>query len=119
MIVRGSLNCESSHVGTQEQISMCIASVDGNDSARVCVERKLSDTEEVNLRSLRFAQSRNVGRYRYVNSTSTSQQLLVMAKVRGLALLQLEEKHSATGQVRVKDDKHQFGSSSQVVTILD
>ena len=54
-----------------------------------------------------------------MNGTSTSQQLLEMAKVRGLALVQLEEKHSATGQVRVKDNKHQVGSSSQVVTIQD
>ena len=57
MIVRGLLKCESSHVGMQDQISMCIASVDGKcyDSAQDCVDRKLSDTEEVNLMSLRFA----------------------------------------------------------------
>ena len=38
------------------------------------------------------------------------QQLLELAKVRG---------HSATDQVKVKDNKHQVGSDSQVVTILD
>ena len=29
MIVSGSLKCERSHVGMQEQISMCMSSVDG------------------------------------------------------------------------------------------
>ena len=54
-----------------------------------------------------------------MNGTSTSQQLLEMSKVRGLALVQSREKHSATGQVRAKENKHQVGSDSQVVTILD
>ena len=60
MIVSGLLKCKKRHVGVQEQISMCIASVDGKcyDGARACVERKLSDAEEVNSRSLRFDQSR-------------------------------------------------------------
>jgi len=61
MIVSGLLfKCEKRHVGVQEQISICIASVDGKcyDSARACVERKLSDTEKVNSRSLRFDQLR-------------------------------------------------------------
>ena len=89
-IVRGSLNCESSNVGMQEQIPMCIVSIDGNDSARACDERKLSDTEEITSRILRFAQLRYVGRYCCVNGTTTSQQLLEMAKVRGLALVQTE-----------------------------
>jgi len=62
----------------QEQNSMCITSVDGKcyDSARACEESKLSDTEGVNSRSLRFAQSRYVGMYCCVNNTTTSQQLL-------------------------------------------
>ena len=54
-----------------------------------------------------------------MNGTTTSQQLLEMAKVRGLALVQMEERHSATNQVRVKDNKHRVGNGSQVVTILD
>ena len=121
MIVRGSLKSESSHAGMQEQISMCIAIIDGEcyDSARALVKRKLSDTEEVNLRSLRFAQPRYMGRYCCVNGASTSQQLLEMAKLRGLALVQSEERHSVTNQVRVEDNKHQVGSGCQMVTILD
>ena len=90
MIVRGSQKRESSCVGMQEHISMCIVSVDSKcyDSARDQGGSKLSDIEKVNLMSLRFAQSRNVGRYCYVDGTSTSQQLLEMAKVRCLALVQ-------------------------------
>ena len=40
MVVSGLLKCERRHVGMQEQISMCIASVDGKcyDSARALVE---------------------------------------------------------------------------------
>ena len=38
-----------------------------------------------------------------MNGTTTLQHLLEMAKVRGLALVQLEEWHSATNQVRVED----------------
>ena len=62
---------------------------------------------------------RNVDRYRYANGTSTSQQLLEMVKVRGLAIVQSEERHSSTNQVIVKDNKHRVGSGSQMVTILD
>ena len=53
----------------QEQISMCITSVDGKcyDSAIAHVKIKLSDTEGVNSRSLRFAQLSYVGRYCCVN----------------------------------------------------
>ena len=93
----------------QEQNSMCITSVDGKfyDSARACGKSKLSDTEGVNSRSLRFSQSRYVGMYRCVNGTTTSQQLLEMAKDRHLSLVQSEEKHSANGQMRFEDDKHQ------------
>ena len=73
MIVSGLLKCERRHVGMQEQISMSIASVDGKcyDNARARAERKLSGTEEVNSRSLRFAWSRYVGRYCCVNGTTT------------------------------------------------
>ena len=83
MIVSGSLKCEKSHVGMQKKISKCIASVDGKcyDSARARVESKFSDTEEVNSGSSRFSQSRYVGRYCCVNRTTTSQQLLKMAKM--------------------------------------
>ena len=42
-----------------------------------------------------------------------------MAKARDLAIVQLEERHSATNQVRVEDNKNQVGSGSQGVTILD
>ena len=64
---------------------------------------KLSETEEV---SLRFARSRYAGGFQCENGTTTSQQLLEIAKVRGLALVQTEERHSATDQVRVKDNEH-------------
>ena len=57
--------------------------------------------------------------YCCLNRTNTSQQLSEMAKVRGLALVQLEERHSSTNQVRVEDNKHQVRSGSQVVTIMD
>ena len=105
----------------QKQISTCIASVNGKyyDSVIARVKSKLSDTEEVNSSSLRFAQLRYVGRYRCVNDATTSQQLLEMAMVKGLALVQLEERHSAANQVKVKDNKHQVGRGSQLVTILD
>ena len=49
-----------------------------------------------------------------MKGTNTSQQLLEMAKVEGL-----EERHSATYQVKVKDNKHQVTSGSPVVTIQD
>ena len=105
----------------QEQISMCIASVDSKcyDNARACAERKLSGTEEVSSRSLRYDQLRYVVRYLCVNGTTTLQQLLEMAKVRFLALVLSEERHSAANQVRVEDNKHQVESGSQVVTNLD
>ena len=59
-----------------------------------------------------------------MNGTNTSQKLSEMAKVRGLALVQSalvqsEERHSSTNQVRVKDNKLQAGSGSQVITIMD
>ena len=55
-----------------------------------------------------------------MNGTTISQQLLEMAKVRGLALVQTDEKHSsATDQVRVEDNKRRVGNDGQVVTILD
>ena len=54
-----------------------------------------------------------------MNGTNTSQQLSEMAKVRGFALVKLEERHSSTYQVRVEDNKHQVGSGSQVDTIMD
>jgi hypothetical protein len=79
----------------------------------------LSETEEVISIGLRFARLRYAGRYRCTNGTTTTQQLLKMAKVRDLALVQTEERHSATDQVRVEDKKHRVGNSSQVVTILD
>ena len=65
---------------------MCIASIDGKcyDSARACGVRKLSDTEEVNVTSPRFARLSYTGRYRCVDGTTTSQQLFEMAKVRSL-----------------------------------
>ena len=108
-------------MGMQEQISMCITSVDGKcyDSSRASIKSTLSDTEGVNSRRLRFAQLRYVGRYHGVNNTTTSQQLLEMAKVKDLALMQWEERHSATNQVKVEDNKNQVGSSSQMVSILD
>ena len=86
-------------------------SIDGKcyDSARARGERKLSDTEEVNSISPRFARSRCAGRYHCVDGTATSQQLLKMAKVGGLELVQTEERHSSTNQVRVEDNKHQVG----------
>ena len=41
--------------------------------------------------------------------------------MKGLALMQWEERHSATKQVKVEDNKHQVGSSSQgqLVNIRD
>ena len=33
--------------------------------------------------------------------------------------MQTEERHSATNQVRVEDNKHRVGNGSQEVTILD
>jgi hypothetical protein len=54
-----------------------------------------------------------------MDGTTTSQQLLEMAKVKGLALVQTEERHSSTNQVRVEDNKYQAEIGSQVVTILD
>jgi hypothetical protein len=42
-----------------------------------------------------------------VNSTNTSQQLMEMAKVKGLALVHLEERHTAADQVKVEDNKQQ------------
>jgi len=73
MIVSGLLKCEMRHVGMQEHISMSIASVDGKcyDNARASAERKLSGTEEVNSRSLRFSRSRYASRYLCVNGTTT------------------------------------------------
>jgi hypothetical protein len=81
-----------------------------------CGESKLSKTEGV---SLRFARSRYAGGFRCENGTTASQQMLEIAEVRGLALVQMEETHSATNQVRVEDNKHQVGNGSQAVTILD
>ena len=69
----------------------------------------MSDTEDVNSNSLRFVQSRYMGSYRCVKNTNTSQQLLEMARVKGLALMQWEERHSATNQVKVEDNKNQVG----------
>ncbi len=44
--------------------------------------------------------------------------MLEIAEVRGLALVQMEERHSsATNQVRVEDNKHRVGNDGQVVTI--
>jgi hypothetical protein len=116
-------------MGMQEHISMCIVSVDSKcyDSSRACRGSKLSDTEEVSSMSfrypyevgLRLAWSRYTGRYCCVNSTTTSQQLLEIAKVRGLALVRTEERNIAINQVRVKDNQHLVGNGSQVVTILD
>ncbi len=106
----------------QEHIPMGIASVDGKcyDSARARGGSKLSETEEVISISPRFSRSRYAGRYSCVNSTTISRQLLEMAKVRGLALVQTEERHSsATNQVRVEDIKRRVGNDGQVVTILD
>ena len=56
-----------------------------------------------------------------MNGTTTSQQLLEMARVKGLALVQWEDRHCATNQLKVYENKHQVGSSSQgpVVNILD
>jgi len=110
MMVRGLLKhesgcvCESSCMGMQEHTSLCIASVDGKfyDSAIACGGSKLSVTEGV---SLRLVRSKYAGRYSCVSGTTISQQLLEMAKVRGLALVQTEERHSsATDQVRVEDN---------------
>ncbi len=121
MIVRGLLkhesSCvrESSCVGMQEHIPMCIVSVDGK-----CYDSLLSETEEAISISPRFARSRCSGRYSCMNGTTISQQPLEMAKVRGLSLVQTEERHSsATNQVRVKDNKRQVRNVGQVVTILD
>ena len=51
---------------------------------------------------------------------TASQQMLEIAKERGLAIVQTEERHSsATDQVRVKDNKRRVGNDGQVVTILD
>ena len=50
-----------------------------------------------------------MGSYRCVKNTNTSQQLLEMARVKGLALMQWEERHSATNQVKVEDNKNQVG----------
>ena len=60
MMVSGLLKCERSHVGMQEQISMCIMIVDDKcyDSAIARVESKMSDTDGVNSRSLIFSQLR-------------------------------------------------------------
>jgi hypothetical protein len=119
MMVRGLLKHESSCVGIKKHTSMCIASVEGEcyDSARTRGESKMSRTEGV---SPRFARSRYAGRYSCVNGTTIPQQLLEMAKERGLALVQTEERHSsATDQVRVEDNKHRVGNDGQVVIILD
>jgi hypothetical protein len=51
---------------------------------------------------------------------TASQQMLEIAKERGLAIVQTEERHSsATDQVRVKNNKHRVRNDGQVVTILD
>ena len=96
MIVSGLLKCGKRHVGMHEQISMCITSVDGKcyDSARACGESKLSDTEEVNSRSLRFSQSRYVGRCLCANGAVISWLILVIASVCSQA------EQSAGGQVQ-------------------
>jgi hypothetical protein len=125
MMVRGLLEhesgCvrESSCVGTNKHTSMCIASVDGecHDSARVRSEIKMSKTEGV---SLRFARSRYAGGFRCENGMTAPQQMLEIAKERGLALVQTEKRHSgATDQVRVEDNKHRVGNDGEVVTIQD
>ena len=67
MLVVGLLKCERIHVGMQKQVPMCIASVDGR-----WYDSELSDTDEVSSVSLSFSRSRNVGRYCYVNGTTTS-----------------------------------------------
>ncbi len=79
---------ESSCVEMQERIPMCIARLEGKcyDSARARSGSNLSETEEV---SLRFGWSRYARRNRCANGTTTSQQLLELAKGRGLALVQM------------------------------
>ncbi len=80
---------------------MCIASVDGecHDSARTRSEIKMSKTEGV---SPRFARSRYAGGFRCENGMTAPQQMLEIAKERGLALVQTEERHgSATNQMEL------------------
>ncbi len=86
------------------------------DSARACGGSKLSETEEV---SLRFARSRYAGGFQCESGMTASQQMLEIAKERYLALVQTEERHISTNQVRVKNNKHRVGNGNQVVTILD
>ena len=122
MIEKGLLKRESSCVGMKEQhISMSIASADGKcyNSAIIRGVSKLSDTEEINVMSPMFAWLSYAGRYCCVDGTTASQQLFEMAKVRGLALVQTEERHSADNQVRVEDNRHRVGIGSQVATIMD
>ncbi len=46
---------------------------------------------------------------------TASQQMLEIAKERGLAIVQTEERHSsATNQVRVEYNKHRVGNDGQV-----